>query len=240
VLRSHPTLSLNELNWPSDEQRSGTNAIVYQANAQLFVHELLRLKDGPACLARMLHLLPQYLNWQTAFLRAFEPHFQHLLDVDKWWSLNVVHISSREMMFTWTREEAMIQLDEALIVPAQVRLRTNDLPMIAPITLQQVLSEWTFDRQNPILLQKIQILHNLRIRAPLELMGLVDHYRATLEAYLRQRQQNGEGPFSPQPVSNDRALAHEAIKRLNELDAKRQALHSPTNNAVPPQLSRTR
>src|SRR4051812_3497013 len=91
-LRIHPPLSLNELNWPGDEQLSGPNLETYQSCAQLFVSELLRLRDGRVCLREMVTLLADHLNWQTAFLRAFSPHFQRLIDVDKWWSLHVVHL----------------------------------------------------------------------------------------------------------------------------------------------------
>src|SRR5207245_11226468 len=43
----------------------------FQASAQLFVSQLLLLPAGRATLVEMLYELPNYLNWQSAFLNAY-------------------------------------------------------------------------------------------------------------------------------------------------------------------------
>src|SRR6185436_10896685 len=68
VLREHAPLTLDELNWPAAEHFSDARLEEYRSSAQLFVHELLRTPHGRACLQEMLVMLPEYLNWQTAFL----------------------------------------------------------------------------------------------------------------------------------------------------------------------------
>jgi hypothetical protein len=236
ILKDRPPLTFNELSWPAEEQLAGPQADVYRACSQLFVAELLRLKNGRAQLREFFRLLPEYLNWQTAFLHAFQGQFERLLDADKWWALNVAQLTSRDMMVTWNYEEAFRQMDDALAVTAEVRIKPRELPMNAQVKLQQMLLEWPIHRQSPILLQKINILQGLRLRAPQELIGLADNYRLTLEMILKDRQARGQGPFGSN--SKDKALVENAIKRLDELDAQRDGLRYLTNSR-PPQLSST-
>src|SRR5207237_5549990 len=128
-LRNHSPLTLDELTWPQDEQFSRENLEIYQSCAQLFVSELLRLRDGRACLREMLARLPETLNWQTAFLGAFSGHFQRLIDVDKWWSLHMVHLIGQGRMSVWVRAETCQQLDDILVTPVQIRSIPQDLPI---------------------------------------------------------------------------------------------------------------
>ena len=75
VLRDHAALTFDQLSWPTDAQLTGGDGGVYRASAQLFVSELLRLKNGPAHLRAMLAALPRCYNWQTAFQSAFQRRF---------------------------------------------------------------------------------------------------------------------------------------------------------------------
>src|SRR4029434_9492657 len=79
-LRQHEPLSLDDLSVPDKdwERLTGENALHFRACAHLFVHELLRLRDGRACLRQMLERLPENLNWQTTFLQSFGQHFSRL------------------------------------------------------------------------------------------------------------------------------------------------------------------
>lgn len=236
LLRTRPPLNFNELSWPTEEHLGGKDSDVFRACSQLFVAELLRLKNGRAQLREFLRVLPEYLNWQTAFLQAFQGQFDRLLDVDKWWALNVAQLTSRDMRATWTYEETFRQLDEALAVTAEVRLRAGELPMNTQVRLQQMLGEWPIHRQSSILLQKINVLQGLRVRAPQELIGLVDNYRLVLDTVFRSRQARGEGPFSGHALSKDKGLVQDAIKRLDELDQQRESLRYLTNT-TPGQIS---
>src|SRR5208283_3272794 len=58
VLRDHAALTFDQLSWPTDAQLTGGDGGVYHASAQLFVSELLGLKNGPAHLRAMLAALP--------------------------------------------------------------------------------------------------------------------------------------------------------------------------------------
>ena len=90
------------MSWPDEAQLSGADGGVYRASAQLFVNELLELKDGPAHLRAMLATLPEFYNWQTAFQSAFREDFPRPLDVEKWWALQVVNFVARDPGPAWT------------------------------------------------------------------------------------------------------------------------------------------
>lgn len=136
-LQAGSPLSVDKLNWPEAAQFEGEAAALYESCAHLFVRELLHLRAGPDCLCAMLALLPEHLNWQTSFLRAFSPHFQRMLDVEKWWSVNLAHFIGRTPAQLWSVEESRVKLDEILYTPVEVRLKkmnlgTRPLPRCKP------------------------------------------------------------------------------------------------------------
>jgi hypothetical protein len=226
-LRTHPPLTLNQLNWPGDEQLSDANLETYQHCAHLFVSELLHLRTGRSCLREMLEQLSQNLNWQTSFLRAFNPYFQHLIDVDKWWSLHLVHLTEQGQMSAWPRAQSARQLDALLSTSVQVRVSSQDIPLPTQVTLQSILAEWDFARQRPVLLQKLDLLQVLRLRASQECLGLIDDYTQTLRSYLqrRGRVRGSERKAEKSPATH--LIVADTIKRLNELDSQREALRKP-------------
>ena len=223
-LRGHRPLMLNELNWPSEEQLAEENLPTYQSCAHLFVYELLRLRDGRACLREMLAHLPEKLNWQTAFLRAFSPHFQSLLDVDKWWSLHAVHFSGQGPLSAWVREESWKQLEDILSTPVRIRLSPQALPFNSQVNLQTILAEWDFQPQRALVLEKLNLLQALRLRASQDSADLVESYRQALDAYVQNRSKTGgrKGKMSPEA----RLVVSDTIKRLDFLDTRRGALSS--------------
>ena len=87
-LETYVPLTFDELSWPGTLAPERVRH--YDECAHLFVHELLRLRNGENCMQQMLSGLSIRLNWQVAFLDAFKPHFTQLVDVEKWWGLRVV------------------------------------------------------------------------------------------------------------------------------------------------------
>jgi hypothetical protein len=225
-------LTFEELSWPTDQQMAGA---VYQGSAQLFVDELLRLKDGRACLREMLAQLPTFYNWQFAFLRAFQPWFQRSLDVEKWWALAAVRFTGRELAQTWPLEESWHKLDALVHEGIQIRSATNDLPLHTEVTFQTIIREWDRPRQVQVLQAKIRELQMLRMRVAQELVPVVDRYQQTLESYL---QHNGKVlvlPFLKRAAVNH--AADIAIKNLDELDSQRSELRPQKPAAATAQAS---
>ena len=62
VLRNHPALTFEQLSWPTDAQLDGDDGGAYRASAQLFVNDLLELKDGPVHLRAMLQIAAALLQ----------------------------------------------------------------------------------------------------------------------------------------------------------------------------------
>jgi hypothetical protein len=241
VLRVRSPLTLDQLSWPTAEQLTGPAGEVYRSSAQLFVDQLLHLKNGPACFCAMLNDLPNRLNWQFAFLNGFRPHFQNLLDVEKWWALQLVHFTGRDLMQAWTPEESWKKLDEIVRSPVEVRSQRGELPLHTEVSLQKIIREWDLVRQTQMLERKLQELNLLRIRVAQDLVMLVDDYRGVLGNYLQRRGTSGRllplgqaaGPIS------DR-LTQETIKQLDALDTRRLALRpGQSTPPAPPQPALT-
>ena len=229
ILQTHAPLTLDELDWPTETQRV-ENPEVYQACAQLLVSELLRLKRGPQCFRVMLEAMPDYLNWQTAFLLGFREYFPRRVDADKWWSVSLAHFTGRDELHAWPREESWRQLDDVLRVAVQVRTQTSDLPLNARATLQTIITEWDFPRQAGLLQRKLNQLQALRLRVTHELVALVDDYRMTLAVYLQKRE---GGPathaLKKNIVTNQKLLVADILRKLDALDALREQMRQETN-----------
>jgi hypothetical protein len=232
VLREHAPLTLDELNWPAAEHFSDARLEEYRSSAQLFVHELLRTPHGRACLQEMLVMLPEYLNWQTAFLGCFREEFPRLRDLDKWWSVQVVHFTGRDLFSLWPKGESLRQLDEILQTTLQVRVQTNDLPMPSEARLQSVLLDWPFPRQVPLLDLKINLLRALSLRAAPGIRPLVAAYEHELFEYLDRRRNSAGTPRAKTPPPPAlRVSLSETIKRLDDLDARRERARLQPGNA---------
>ena len=223
TLLNQPPLSLEELSWPRADQLDGPDAETYRSSAQFFVNELLHLPDGRACLSAVIKELPQHLNWQLTFLHAFRSQFGSQLELEKWWALQLMAFTGRDLTQTWPAAESWKKLEEAVRPVVQVRTSPDELPMRTPVTLQTIVMDWDFSRQTPFLRDRIQQLHLLRTRVSQDVVRLVDDYRATLESYLTRRDQSGITPLG-RAMSNPRlsSIARQAVKELDALDLRRE------------------
>jgi hypothetical protein len=221
ILRTNPPLSFDQLSWPTEEQLSSQNPDVFGCNAQLFVAELLQLNNGPAALRTLLTELPDYLNWQLAFLDAFHDSFQKPLDVEKWWALEVAAFSGRDLLHLLTPEESWKQFNAVFQFPIEVKI--GDSPsMRTDISLQTVIRGWSKPQQLQLLKKKLWDLDLLRLRIAPEFVPVVDGYRQVLQDYYKKRSSSprilaGLWPMSDKPVD-------ETIDRLNVLDVERANL----------------
>lgn len=219
-------LSFQQLSWPPPDYLTGQPGELYRSSAQLLVHQLLSLPDGPACMRALLEDLPQYFNWQFAFLHAFRATFQRPLDIEKWWSLQLVHFTGRELAENWPLDESWQKLDELVRSAVQVRIGTNELPLHAEIPLQTIIRDWEPQRQTPTLESKLGELQMLRPRLAHELVPLVQDYCRTIETYVQNLNHTGFVlPFRKHAILR-RNLA-ETLQHLDELDERRASLRPP-------------
>lgn len=216
-LRTQQALSFESLSWPDSEQVAGRAANIFHDSAQLLVYELLHLKNGRAELHNMVLALPTHKNWQLTFLAAFRPHFQKLLDVEKWWALTCVGFAGSQATEKWSTEETRKRLQDLLDVPVDVHVSANHMPAPAEITLQEVIEHWDRPAQTAALERTIGGLQLLRWHCAPEFEKTVAAYATTLQNYLHDRD-HGSHIFRSRE-----ALKKNACRELDKLDAQRDA-----------------
>lgn len=225
-LREHTPLSFQELSWPEPDDLKGAHGALYRSCAQLFVENLLEMKDGRICFRRMLQEMPAHLNWQTAFLLGFHGHFEQLLDVEKWWSLNCVAFNGGDAV-PWTGEQCWRKLQDALDVPVEVHLDPSRLPTEARLTLQEIITEWDGADVQRALQRTLQDLQLLHWRGGREVRPLVDQYLTILTTYSSENQAALRlAAVKKNPPHHLRVLQKETVKNLNALDQKRESLRA--------------
>ena len=228
VLRDHAALTFEQLSWPTDAQLAGDDGGVYRASTQLFVNELLALKNGPAHLRAMLETLPKFYNWQMAFQAAFRENFPRPLDVEKWWAVQVVSFVARNPGPAWTPAVSRDKLDEILSVPVKMRTASNALPAHAGISLQAVIRNFDRARQVAILQTKLRDLELSQLRMAAPFAVLTGEYRRAIADYLGSGQHTSpvlrwvKHPFT----SSSKTIMNGTLRKLDALDAQRRAIES--------------
>ncbi len=215
-----PLLSFQQLSWPTAADFVGATGEVYRASAHFFVNKLLSLPGGPACLRAFIGELPQHYNWQFAFLHAFQEYFHRPVEVEKWWTLQLMHFTGRDLAQTWPPDESWKRLDEIIRSDVQVRLSTNDLPLHTEVKLQTIIADWPVPRQTEALRVKLQQLEMVRMRLAKDLVGILDQYCETVQNYLQERDR--VRLFHKQAARQ--RLTQETLRRLDALDHRRAQL----------------
>jgi hypothetical protein len=227
-LRQHEPLSLDDLSVPDKEweRLAGENAAHFRACAHLFVHELLRLREGRACLRQMLERLPENLNWQTTFLQSFGQHFSRLLDVDQWYALHAAGARGRDRSSVFPAIVTLQQLQEILVTPVEIRIDAQELPMRLEMTLSRLVMEWDYPRQHAVLVEKIVRLASLQSRASADLVGLIGDYRMALLDYVGSNRLRFPTTEKERNRLRPRGTAADLVRRLAILDTRRAAPES--------------
>lgn len=226
ALRNNSALTFEQLSWPTGAQLTGADGGVYRASAQLFVNDLLGLKNGPEHLRGMLQKLPRFYNWQTAFQIAFRAEFRRPLDVEKWWALQVVNFAAHDPGPQWTPAVSRSKLDQILSVPVDMRAASNALPAHAEISLQAVIRNFNSARQTEILQIKLRDLGLAQLRMAPQLAVLTDAYSRVLAAYLGENSHAVSAPRWQKNAESRKAGAPETLKKLDALDARRRTIEA--------------
>lgn len=221
-LQPGTALSFNDLSLPRPEQLAGAAREAFRGSAHVFVAELLKLTGGPANFTAFLQQLPNYLNAQLAFERAFGNYFRGALDIEKWWSLTLVNVIGRDAQRRWAQPTSLDRLDDLLRARVERRAGANALPERQFIKLQQFLGQTEFARERIALAELVAQLTALQNQASPELARLIADYRRVLENYLSKRQKAGEG-FSivNRMAPSHRIAVQETVRQLDMLDVIR-------------------
>jgi hypothetical protein len=224
-LMSTPPLTLDQLSWPDDSRLDGPSGEAFRASAQLFVHDLLQLRDGRMAMRAFIQNLPQHLNWQLTFLDAFHTDFGNQLDLEKWWALRLADFTGRDVFQTWNPQESWEKLRQIVQPIVDVRTRASELPSHKEVTLQAIIETWDVARQYGFLQERSKQLYWLRTRVSQELAKITDDYRRTIDGYLDKRLRDGQiRTAHTQAVMGLDRVAQQAIYDLNVLDSIREDL----------------
>ncbi len=229
VLQNYPALTFEQLSWPTDAQLNGDDGGVYLASAQLFVSDLLALKNGPAKVRALLAKLPAHENWQAGLFEAFHENFRRPLDVEKWWALRVVAFAACAPGPRWTPAASRDKLDAAITVPVNIRYSANAMPSYAEVSLQSVIQNFEADRQVEILQTRLRDLELIQFRLTPLLAGVADGYRKVLSDYLGAQKKFF---FFQHPG------VAATVKQLNALDRRRRDAEAKLlRSPLPPDLN---
>jgi hypothetical protein len=227
VLKDQSALTFAQLSWPTDAQLAGDDGGVYRASAQLFVHDLLELKNGANELRAMLQLLPRYYNWQLAFREAFKRDFPSQVELEKWWALQTVHFAALDVGPIWTAAASRARLDEILSVPVDYRVASNALPIHAETSLQDAIHNFDSARRVAILQTKLRDLQTAELRMSPQFAGLTEQYVRVISDYLGQRPaQRSILPARRLTTGPSKPDIKKTLKTLDNLDARRRAVET--------------
>lgn len=225
ILQSQAPPSIAALSWPEVDKFSAPDAEFFQVSAQLFVTELLALKNGPERLRTFTTRLPKFYNWQTTFLEVYAGEFPNLLALEKWWALQAAYFVGRDHKELWTPAESAQKLEATLHTSIAVRTKAEELPTRTEISLQTVLREYDTVRQMKMAQDKVLELDRLRLRVAPEYMKIVAEYQTALRDFMRERSRftTTFSKIRRQPPGIKKVI-EAAIERLDELDAQRALL----------------
>jgi hypothetical protein len=230
VLQNSPALTFGQLSWPVEKQVAHTDGGIYFASAQLFVSELLTLKNGPARLRAMLAQLPACQNWQIAFYHAFREDFSSALEVEKWWALRNITFAACDPGPGWTAMVSAERLAALLSVPVQLRTNAASLPAYAEISLQTAIRSLDDPQQTEVLHAKLHELEFVQLHVAPDYAMLTDSYRAALADFLGEPRRR-----FPLSLIHQKAGVKATLKKLDALDSRRRDIDERTKRTQPPE-----
>jgi hypothetical protein len=216
-LAGQPALTFDELSQPDETWLTNpTNFLRFQASATLFTHELLQTQGGRPAVRTFLRTLPAHLNWQTAFLKACQPGFASLLDIEKWWAVNAANRLTKDPSEFWSREATLAHLNAILLETAEQQPDTNAPPSRLQTPLAAVIATWDFALQRPVIERKLVQLEELAVHGSNDLLPYVTETRRTLDRYLAERTAPSETRRG-QLETRDRVLAGQTARQIAAL-----------------------
>lgn len=236
LVRTNGLLSFEDISLPTPERLTGPALEHYRACCQVLFVALRNLPQGRARLTAFLARLPQYLNWQTAFLDAYAPIFPRLLEVEKWWALVGQRLGASPGSSVSAARLGAAWLEDLLQVEQAVRTVPGRAPERQTLTFQQIVTELDFPRQQALLAPRVQALYRLAQAVPGHAATLARAYGRTLESYLTARLRLGYQPgLRGAAAIQLNALVRSTLSQLDALDARRREVFSlPASAPTPP------
>ncbi|MEI6343384.1 MAG: hypothetical protein WCR07_15630 [Verrucomicrobiota bacterium] len=183
VLAGRSPLLLDEMAFPPAGMASDAAAhAAYRASSTLLCHELLGGREGRRAFNDFLAALPRHENWQMAFLQAHRGRFLTMLEAEKWWAVNSLHVLGRDPARVWGRGATLAHLDALLVENAEIRVSTNAPASFQSIRLADLVVKWDRDVQRDVVRRKLSQLRSMQQHAAKEILPLVADYHRALQA----------------------------------------------------------
>ncbi|MDI9400781.1 MAG: hypothetical protein ACOX2U_02515 [Limisphaerales bacterium] len=216
---------------PGPEAMRGINWLVFQDASLVLTCELLNQPDGRSHYYRTLIGFKNYLNWQLAFLKAWENQFETMTDVEKWWALIMVTSQKESGLHGWSLTQSLEKLDQILSEASVTTIYQLHQPKRpSTVHLQQIAENWTPNVQTYFFERVAAQLKAFELVAEPRVSDLAKRYRTTILDYIRQpRLYVFFGKDAP-----SRADLKLLRKRFNYLDREREGLWGVAEKAPPP------
>jgi len=204
--------------------------------SQLMLLRLLELPGGKPAMRGFLQELPNFLNWQLAFLKSYGAHFETPLDVEKWWSLQLVTFVEKDGRFRLTLLSAIQKLDQIVASPIQLEPQLPGGPPPPAYPLQVMLDLAEYPIQREAVGQILFHLNQLQQQAPEELSKLIQDYINTLGAYLVRRDEASASNLSKgvSRSQKDRMIIRDTLNELTILDIIRSDIKNTASTPGQP------
>ncbi len=216
-------LTFDEMCWP--ENLDAGKKARFAPSAELFVYELLALKDGPASLGKMIRESARYLNWQFAFQNSFQSDFLRPVDVEKWWAVTWVRLLGEDASRVWGYTDIWDQLESSLRTTLVIQTNREARPARKTVTLQEAIRALPQASQTEPLGRAILQLREVRRHVPQLVGTLVFQYEQVLSNYLDKSARAGDSSWQKnQAPVNLTVLKHDTCSDLDTLDRNRVRL----------------
>jgi hypothetical protein len=230
-MAGRPPLGFEVLAQPPETLVGDTNRfLTFQGSSALLVHQLRSLGADSGSLGRLVGSFNQVLNWQTGFLRTYSTQFASFLDVEKWWGVVSMAFHVQDANQRMTPETWTVQMRTVLTELVEISLTTNGLPQRRTLKVSEIMEQWPYPAQEPVLNRKLAQLRMLsRLGdalarreaedAPLNLhLRQLDRYLGILAQYREARSGGTSGANRGEPDRRVRLLVSSSARRLRALE----------------------
>ena len=232
ILQAIKPFTYADLSLPTRKQLAGAGWPAFRASAHVMTTELLRQRGSPSPIYTFIRRLNKHRNSQFAFLETFlfknpvpDPQNpgqfmaprQTMRDAEKWWSMTLTRIRTRDQLGRFSPQLSLSRLEEALAVSTK--------PDVVPLRMQQLITRAVPTEQKEKLDEVKRRLQVLQGHASPGLARLIYDYHQAIETYYRARGFYRKPEHLPKNPPPEDLVAKRALIRLDELDTIMADLH---------------
>ena len=218
-LQTNDPLSAEQL-FSSDDQWVRT--MNFRHCSHLMFRELSLMVDGKSTMHRFIEMLPNYLNWQTAFHQAYRTSFPNMLSLEKWWAVLTASMTQYNDRRRWGMERSLEELGRILNPPAKMAVLEDDLPRWQTFAIKDVIATWDEEEREAQTKHLIQQLQLLKAQSHFEVMPLIESYLDLFQSFDSMMDDVGYEPERRgQLATRASAVIKKTTRQLEQLEKQR-------------------